>query len=433
MSSKDDPKLQARRSFLTRAAGVAAAAAGSVISPAHAHAPAVGEGVAHGRHPENDIESFWGSHQAGIATPQQRNVYFAAFDLTTSERADVIELMRSWTSAAARLTVGAPALPINPDPEAPPDDSGEAQGLAAHRLTITFGFGSGLFVKDGVDRFGLNQWRPEAFIDLPRFPGDQLVAQRTGGDLCVQACADDPQVAFHAVRQLARLGSKVAQIRWAQAGFLSIDKHQPSPRNLMGFKDGTMNVPTANAVQMSQHVWVGEEGGWMKDGSYLVARPIRIALEHWDRMKLAFQEQVVGRHKLSGAPLGKTREADPIDLDAVDGDGNPVIPENSHVRLAAPASNEGAQILRRGYSYDNGLSFIAERWPPWHQGMEFDAGLLFMCYQNDPRTGFVKIFEKLSRFDMMNQFVTPVGGGMFACPRGAAGGEYVGQHLLEHA
>ena len=95
------------------------------------------------------------------------------------------------------------------------------------------------------------------------------------------------------------------------------------------------------------------------------------------------------------------------------------------------ASNDGAQILRRSYSFDDGVSFAAERWPPWRQGMEYDAGLLFICYQRDPRTGFIKIFDKLSKFDMMNQFVTHVGGGMFACPDGAREGEFIGQRLFE--
>jgi len=202
---------------------------------------------------------------------------------------------------------------------------------------------------------------------------------------------------------------------------------------LMGFKDGTMNVPTGDAAQMRQFVWVGEEGDWLQHGSYLIVRPIRIALEHWDRMKLGFQEQVVGRYKHSGAPLGARQESDALDLNAKDAEGNPLIPESAHVRLAAPESNDGAQILRRPYSYDNGLSFTAERWPPWRQGMEFDAGLLFVCFQRDPRTGFVKIFENMSKFDMMNQFVTHVGGGLFACPPGTREDGYIGQSLLEHA
>ena len=122
----------------------------------------------------------------------------------------------------------------------------------------------------------------------------------------------------------------------------------------------------------------------MRGGSYLVVRRIRIALEHWDRMKVAFQEQTVGRDKISGAPLGSKHEFDPLDLDATDKDGNPVIAENAHVRLAAAASNDGAQILRRPYSYNDGVNFTAERWPPWRQGMEYDAGLFFLCLSARP-------------------------------------------------
>ena len=412
-----------RRGFLTGAAGLAGAA-GMATGAAARGKPAPAPGP---------TEPFFGVHQAGIVTPAQRHVYFAAFDLVAAKREDVAALMRSWTDAAARMAAGVAAVAAAEDPANPPVDTGEALGLAPQRLTITFGFGGGLFVKDGQDRYGLGSQRPAALIDLPRFNGDQLVAERTGGDLAVQACADDAQVAFHAVRQLARLADGVARLRWVQPGFVAGYAPGETPRNLMGFKDGTMNPLTSNPKLMDQFVWVGDEGGWMRGGSYLVARPVRIALEHWDRMKLSFQEQTMGRHKASGAALGKSGEFDPIDLDAVDHDGNPVIPENSHVRLGAPAMNDGAQILRRSYSYDNGLSFVAERWPPWRQGMEFDTGLLFVCFQRDPRTGFVKIFENMAKFDMMNQFTTHIGGGLFACPPGAAQGEFVGQRLLEAA
>jgi deferrochelatase/peroxidase EfeB len=379
-------------------------------------------------------EPFRGKHQGGIASPAQAHSYFAAFDLTTTKREDVVALLRSWTEAADRLTRGLPAAPLEQASDTAPADSGDAMELPPARLTITFGFGPGLFEKDGKDRYELAKHRPEALIDLPKFVGDQLVPERTDGDVSVQACADDPQVAFHAVRQLARLAYQTAQIRWTQNAFVPGYGARETPRNLMGFKDGTMNVPTSDTKAMDKFVWVGDEAGdWMRGGSYLVARPIRIALEHWDRMKLAFQEQTVGRQKRSGAPLGGKHEADPLNLAANDADGNLVIAENAHVRLAAPESNNGAQILRRPYSYDNGVSFTAERWPPWRQGMEFDAGLFFICYQRDPRTGFVKIFEKMARFDMLNQFVTHVGGGLFACPGGAAKGEYIGQRLFDAA
>jgi deferrochelatase/peroxidase EfeB len=302
-----------------------------------------------------------------------------------------------------------------------------------------------LFVKDGRDRYGLAGRRPEALVDLPTFNGDQLAAARTGGDLSLQACADDPQVAFHAVRQLVRLAYGVAEIRWAQAGFLSSSDAESTPRNLMGFKDGTQNPRPARSDHggevragglpgLEEAVWVAAEGpDWMRGGSYVVVRRIRMALEHWDRTEVDFQQQVIGRQKYSGAPLGGQSEFDALDLDATDPEGNLVIPEDAHVRLAAAASNEGAQILRRAYSYNDGVNMTAERWPPWRQGMEYDAGLFFLAYQRDPRTGFIKIFEAMAKLDALNQFTTHVGSGLFACPGGVAPGEYLGQPLFETA
>jgi deferrochelatase/peroxidase EfeB len=444
MNGSGGPRSPGQRKFF-------AASSGTAIAATVGAAPA-GATVAPAAESVRDIEPFRGLHQAGIATALQSHIYFAAFDLVSSSREEVVALLKTWTDVAERMSKGQLAPPLDekarsnkenagtavngadgyekPPSDAPELDSGEAFHSPPARLTVTFGFGSGLFMKDGVDRYGLAQRRPEALIELPRFNGDQLVPERTGGDLCVMACADDPQIAFHAVRQLARFATPAAKMRWAQTGFTQRPRNKETPRNLMGFKDGTVNVPVNDHSMMDQFVWVGNEGAWMKHGSYVVVRPIRIALEHWDRMNVGFQERVVGRHKQSGAPLGRVRETDGLDLDANDADGNPRIPENAHTRLAAPASNDGAQILRRPYSYDNGLSFTAERWPPWRQGMEFDAGLLFVCYQRDPRTGFVKIYDKMSKFDMMNQFATHIGGGLFACPPGALEGRFIGQTLF---
>ena len=222
-------------------------------------------------------------------------------------------------------------------------------------------------------------------MDLPHFVGDQLVPERTGGDLSIQASADDQQATFHAVRQLMRLATNVALVRWVQAGFVPGYDPKVTPRNLMGFKDGTNNIDPNDPTALGELVWVGDEGGaWMRGGSYVVARPIRIALEHWDRMRLSFQEQTVGRHKASGAAIGNSDEFAPADFQAEDENGNPRIAENAHIRLATPVTNGGAQILRRGYAYDNGIGMVAERWPPWRHELELDAGLLFICYQRDP-------------------------------------------------
>lgn len=431
-----------RRGFLSGAGGLAglvAAGAAHAATPAEKGITPQSQGVA-----RNATEPFWGERQAGILTATQSHTYLAAFDLVTGKAGEVAELLRRWTDAAARMTTGDTAAPLSDDLTVAAADSGEALGLAPARLTLTFGFGPGLFEKDGHDRYGLASQRPEALAELPRFQGDQLIEGRTGGDLSVQACADDPQVVFHAVRQLARIAYGVAELRWVQSGFSANFAANDTPRNLMGFKDGTQNPlgrrpreRTGGAVTANPSgedvVWVGAEGpAWLRGGSYVVVRRIRIALEHWDRTDIEFQEQVIGRRKRSGAPLTGKDELDDLDLDAKDANGNPVIPEDAHVRLAAAASNGGAQILRRGYSYNDGVAFTAERWPPWHQGMEFDAGLLFVAYQRDPRTGFIKMFEPMSQLDALNQYATHTGGGLFACPGGVRPGEFIGQGLFRN-
>ncbi len=412
-----------RRSFLKGFGGVAVAA-GAGYGARYAMDSVSGSGG-------SVIIPFLGTHQAGITTDPQNQTYFATFDLIASRRDDIVKLMKAWTQAASRMTEGKTAQPLQQDLSKPAGDNGDALGLSPAKLTLTFGFGPGIFIKDGKDRYNLAKQRPEALVDLPKFNGDQLVESKSGGDISVQACADDPQVAFHAVRELTRLATDIAQIRWVQTGFASKPASGETPRNLQGFKDGTQNP---KAQEFDKFVWVGSEGpSWMQGGSYMVVRKIRIALEHWESVGVNFQEQTIGRYKDSGAPLGKKNEFDVLDLDAVDKDGNFIIPESAHVRLGAAAANDGVQILRRGYSYNDGINFIAERWPPWRQGLEYDAGLLFMCYQRDPRTGFIKIFENMAKLDALNQFVTHTGSGLFACPRGVGKGEYIGQGLFEAA
>lgn len=412
-----------RRRFLAAAGGVAGAlGAGVALAGEKTGAERTGPTPAA---MDAAARPFYGTHQNGIATPapMQGSTCFAALDVATSDRRDLIAVLRHWTEAASQLAAG------RIDPKT---DSLDALGLGPSRLTVTFGFGPDLFALDGHDRFGLAAKRPPALVDLPDFPGDQLEKRRCGGAISIQASADDPQVAFHAVRELARLAGDAAAIRWMQEGYSTASRAKGTPRNLMGFKDGTMNPSPRDAATMDAHVWAGAEGpAWMQGGSYLVFRRIRIALQHWDQMKLAFQERTFGRHKLSGAPLGGTNEFQPLDLKATDKDGNPVIPATAHARLGAPQENGGAQILRRAYSYSDGASFVAERWPPWKQAMEYDAGLMFVAYQKDPRKGFIPMFEKMSRLDALNQFATHVGSAIFACPGGAREGGYIGQALFE--
>ncbi|MFB9239753.1 iron uptake transporter deferrochelatase/peroxidase subunit [Plantactinospora siamensis] len=392
------------------AAGVAGAA-GGVGAMAYAQTHDREDGAATGAVP------FHGANQAGIVTPAQDRLHFVAFDVLTRDRDRLVEMLRQWTAAAARMTAGRDAGTIgavNGIPEAPPDDTGEALGLPPSGLTITVGFGPTLFRDaSGRDRFGLAARRPAALAELPRFAGDALRPEISGGDLCVQACANDPQVAVHAIRNLARIGMGVVSVRWSQLGFgrtSSTSRDQATPRNLFGFKDGTANLKAEDTDLLRDHLWVlpGDGPDWMTGGSYLVTRKIRMTVETWDRSSLAEQEAVVGRTKGAGAPLGRTAEFDEPDFAATGDDGQPVIPVDSHVRLAHPDTNGGARLLRRGYNFVDGSDGLGR----------LDAGLFFMAYQRDPRRQFVPIQTRLSRNDAMNEYLRHVSSAIFACPPG---------------
>ncbi len=367
---------------------------------------------------------FYGPHQAGIATPAQDRLHFAAFDVVTDSADDVRDLLRTWTEAAAAMTAGLPAGLENDNPDAPPDDTGEAVGLETARLSITFGLGPSLFVHEGNDRFGLASRRPAALREPPAFADDSLDPARSGGDLCVQACADDPQVAFHAVRNLTRLGRGGVVMRWSQLGFgrtSSTSRAQDTPRNLMGFKDGTNNLKLEDTEALDKHVWLpqGSDPAWMAGGTYLVTRRIRMLIEVWDRSTLADQEQTIGRAKLSGAPLGGTHEFDTVDL-SVPKAGEPVVPLDAHVRLAAPSENDDIRILRRGYSFTDGMD---ERLG------QLDAGLFFISFQRDPQA-FVTLQERLGRNDALNEYISHKTGAVFAVPPGVSRGGFVADRLF---
>ena len=339
-------------------------------------------------------------------------------------------MLKAWTAAAARMTAGQDAGPIgavNGMAAAPPDDTGEAIGLPPSQLTLTIGFGPSLFrTAAGVDRFGLADQRPAALADLPHFPGDAVQPEISGGDLCVQACANDPQVAVHAVRNLARIGFGVVSVRWSQLGYgrtSSTSTGQQTARNLMGFKDGTANLKAEETDLLRQHLWAqpGDGPSWMDGGAYLVTRKIRMLVETWDRTALGEQETIIGRNKGEGAPLGQAAEFDEPDFAATGADGEPLIGPVAHVRLAHPDFNNGARLLRRGYNFVDGSDGLGR----------LNAGLFFIAYQRDPRTQFVPVQRSLASRDILNEYIRHVSSGLFACPPGVrAADDYWGRTLF---
>ena len=382
-------------------------------------------GVALGRaRAAEDAESryeFFGAHQAGITTPVQDHLHFASFDMMPrTDRDDLISLLQDWSYAAARMTQGlevSASGAVNGPAEAPPDDTGEALGLPAAGLTLTFGFGPGLFENEDGDRYGLAAQRPPGLERLPAFLGDDLDPEASHGDLGIQACADDPQVAVHAIRNLSRIAFGRARLRWSQIGFGKTSRTtagQATPRNLFGFKDGTANILADDATALADHVWVStdDEPSWMAGGSYLVARKIAMLIETWDRVRLAEQDTIIGRDKGVGAPLSGGNEFTAPDFRGTK------IDANSHVRLAHPEQNDGIRILRRGYNYVDGNNALGR----------LDAGLFFLSYQRDPAQ-FISLQRRLST-DRLNEYIRHVGSGIWAIPPGARPGSYVGAELF---
>lgn len=414
-------RLSRRRLFglgAASAAGAAVAAGGVALAGGTADAV----GTAPGGSRRGTVVPFRGVHQAGIATPVQDRLHMAAFDLVTTDRAALVRLLKDWTAAAAAMTQGASvgegSFPMVP--QSPPDDTGEAVGLQASRLTVTIGLGPGIFERNGTNPFGLRAQRPAGLIELPKFAGDRLEPARSGGDLVVQACADDPQVAVHAVRNLARIGFGTVEVRWSQLGFgktSSTTPEEQTPRNLFGFKDGTRNIAGHDTDGQRQHVWIDAAAdgapAWADGGTYLVARRIAMRIEIWDRSPLAEQEAFVGRTKASGAPLGAAAEHDPVDLSALAPD--------AHVRLVHPDAHGGVRMLRRGYSFVDGSDGLGR----------LDAGLFFIAFVRDPRTQFVPVQAKMSREDALMEYLVHTGSGLWVVPPGVREGEYWAQPLLD--
>ncbi|MEV7414328.1 iron uptake transporter deferrochelatase/peroxidase subunit [Streptomyces sp. NPDC089919] len=418
--TETDIEISRRRLLGTVGAAGAAGLAlggtgGALVHSALSDGPADGAPAAGGALGSTAV-AFHGEHQAGITTPGQAKGHVLAFDLKPGAgRKEAAALLRRWSETARRLMAGEPAGA---------GDTGIALDAGPCALSVTFGFGYSFF-----DRTGLTARRPVALDPLPAFSSDVLDPKRSNGDLWVQIGADDGLVAFHALRALQKDAGDAASVRWQMNGFNRAPGATASPmtsRNLMGQVDGTANPKPADK-DFDRRIFVPDAGpgpaghAWMAGGSYAVVRRIRMLLDPWEKLALAKQEQVIGRRKADGAPLTGGTETTEMDLNKLGADGKPVIPSNAHARISAPAQNGGAAMLRRPFSYHDGIG---------PDGAP-DAGLLFICWQADPLRGFVPVQRKLDRGDALSEFIRHESSGLYAVPGGPRPGEYVGQRLLE--
>jgi len=234
-------------------------------------------------------------------------------------------------------------------------DDAMAYGRGPGALTVTVGFGASLLTK-----IGLEHETPEALAPLPTFFGDQIDAASSDGDLVLPVAANDGLIAVHALRALQRAAAATCTQRWQINGFGEAAGVMPSPtatpRNLMGQLDGTGN-PKQGTASFSQTVYVPADSGptWMRGGSYLVYRRIRMLLNDWDALDRSAQEAVIGRDKPTGAPLSGGTEFTAPDYEKFSATGALLIPPGAHIRQASAQSNSGATILRRPFSYYNGI------------------------------------------------------------------------------
>ncbi|QCD56903.1 iron uptake transporter deferrochelatase/peroxidase subunit [Streptomyces hawaiiensis] len=384
--------------------GTAGAAVGYAAAPSEAATPLTSLGT--------DRAMFHGKHQPGITDGLQARGHVVAFDLAAGAgRKEAAALLRRWSETARRLMAGEPSTH---------DDTDVARDAGPSSLTITFGFGHSFFA-----RTGLAKQRPVALDPLPEFSSDHLDKNRSNGDLWVQIGANDALVAFHALRAIQRDAGRAAKVRWQMNGFNrspGATSHPMTARNLMGQIDGTRN-PKPSEADFDQRIFVPEKGepAWMANGSYAVVRRIRMLLDDWENLSVRAQEDVIGRRKSDGAALSGGTETTAMDLEKTDAKGNLVVPINAHARITRPDQNGGAAMLRRPFSFHDGIDT---------DGVP-DAGLLFICWQADPLRGFVPVQRKLDRGDALSQFIRHESSGLFAVPGGAAEGEYVGQRLLE--
>ncbi|BBY44456.1 Dyp-type peroxidase [Mycolicibacterium celeriflavum] len=408
-----------RRGFISGALGTGAAVgAGSVLAGCSSQDS--GSPTA----PAAAFVPFDGPHQAGItALPIPEQGLVASFNVVSKDRDGLRGALRDLTEEIRGLMAGKPPEPR--DPAYPPVDSGIlGEQPPADNLAIVVGVGASLF----DDRFGLTDRKPKELVTMPFIANDRLDPKLSHGDLSIIIEAGHSDTVIFALRQLMRRTRSDLVLRWMVDGYArGIGAGQASeaatPRNLLGFKDGTANLDVDDNAIMDRHIWVGPQDGepeWTVGGSYQAIRIIRMFVEFWDRTQLVEQEALIGRDKVSGAPLGLTGEfTDPNYPEDPEGKR---IPLNAHIRLAnprTPATDENL-ILRRGFNYSRGFDGAGR----------LDQGLAFIAYQRSLEKGFLTVAKRL-KGEPLEEYIMPVGGGFFFILPGVAGPDrFLGDQLL---
>ena len=365
---------------------------------------------------------FRGVHQAGITVdPTPARGLAAAFTLIADDRAHVAETFRELSDEIEGLMTGR-AIEVR-DPAFPPTDSGIlGPDPPPDDLSIVVSVGASLF----DDRYGLADRRPRELVPMPFLANDRLDPERSHGDVLLTVQAEHSDTVLFALRQLMRRTRRTLLLKWVVEGFnrrsSPTDRTTGSPRNLLGFVDGTANLQLSQEELLDRHVWTAATGGepaWTAGGSYHVIRQIRMLVEFWDRTPLAEQEALIGRRKADGAPLDGVHETDVPDY-AADPEGK-LTPLDAHIRRANPRTPETQAnlILRRGFSYSRGFDGAGQ----------LDQGLAFVSYQRSLAEGFLAVQTRLTG-EGLEEYIRGEGGGFFFALPGARPGGHLGDGIF---
>jgi deferrochelatase/peroxidase EfeB len=420
------------RAPLSRRAFLGTAALGTVVvggAAAGGIKLAAGRDSSDDEGPENaPPRAFRGYHQIGVLERPRPHGLLASFVCVDQSRAALAETLRGVSEEIDALMSG--RVPPEINPALPPPDSGVLEEVTDPGLMVTVSVGASLF----DDRYGLANRKPRELVQMPFLANDRLDPNRSHGDLLITLQGKEPDVCLHALRRIMRRTRSGLVLKWMQETFIRPDAvpevGETKSRNLLGFKDGTANPDADDEALMDRLVWTqtadtavgvtGREPAWTVGGTYQVVRIIRMMVERWDRASLDEQEEIFGRHKVSGAPLSGRHETD-IPTYTDDPDGK-VIPLTAHIRLANPrdARTKDKVLVRRGMSYSRGVD---------PAGL-LDQGLAFVSYQRR-LSHFLETQERL-KGEPLEEYLRPEGGGFFYVLPGVVEiGDWLGRSLLE--
>ena len=228
--------------------------------------------------------------------------------------------------------------------------------------------------------------RPRELVTMPFVSNDRLDPERSHGDLLLSIEAEHPDTALFALRQLMRRTRQHAGAALGARRLHPPRQHRRPLHRLAAQPDGLHRRHRQPRRRAPARPWTATSG-WPRATASRPGRSaapttwcgvIRMLVEFWDRTPLSpSRRHIMGRHKVSGAPLGMEHETDVPDY-AADPKGD-AIPLDAHIRLANPRTPETADslILRRGFSYARG----------YDRAGRLDQGLAFVCYQRSLESG----------------------------------------------